>query len=605
VDDPQPDIGFRLLTCGLRRSAADNRVESVMRRLCVMFSALIVCSVLATGASPLPQQARKPAVGTGPARRAPRLVVLLVVDQLRADYVARFSQHWTGGLRRLLDEGASFPQAAYTYMATVTCVGHNSIATGSLPRTHGIVGNEIWDRAAGRASNCVADSDTTLVSYGGPVKGTGTSTRKLLVPTLPDELRAQVPTPPRIVALSLKDYTATSLAGRRADAALWMNLTAGTLVTSSAFTRATAPWVADFLRAHPIEADFGKTWTRMLPDSAYQFADDAEGERVPGQWTRTFPHALRGAGEKPDDNFYAEWEESPYSDSFLGELAQTSIDALKLGQGAGIDYLAVSFSALDLVGHDFGPRSHEVQDLLSHLDLTIGSLLAHLDRRVGRGNYVLALTGDHGVSPVPEQMAALGLNGGRVLTPALTARIDKALEPFLGPGKLVARMSYNDLFFEPGVYDKLRANPDAMRAALEAARSMPGIARAFSADQLAGVQGTPADELMRAAVASFHPARSGDFIVIPLPYHQFASSAARNSGTTHGSPYWYDRRVPLVLLGKGITRGTYTSPASPTDIAPTLAFLCGITLPAADGRVLDEALVGIDDPRSARRVSRD
>jgi predicted AlkP superfamily pyrophosphatase or phosphodiesterase len=299
---------------------------------------------------------------------------------------------------------------------------------------------------------------------------------------------------------------------------------------------------------------------------------------------------LRGAGGAPDEDFYNQWVESPFSDAFLGHLAEASIDALRLGQGRGIDYLAVSFSALDFVGHDFGPRSHEVQDVLARLDRTLASLIAHLDATVGRDRYVLALTADHGVSPVPEQMAALGLDAGRVITSELTARIDKALEPFFGPGSKVARIAYEDLFFAPGVYDKLRANAQAMHAALDAARSMPGVGRVFSAEELARSRDTLGDDVEREAEASFFPGRSGDFIVIPRPYFQFASSTSRRSGTTHGSPYWYDRRVPLFLLGQGIRKGQYLTPAEPIDIAPTLAFLCGITLPEADGRILNDAL---------------
>jgi hypothetical protein len=204
---------------------------------------------------------------------------------------------------------------------------------------------------------------------------------------------------------------------------------------------------------------------------------------------------------------------------------------------------------------------------------------------------VLALTGDHGVSPIPEQMAALGLGGGRVLTGDLIGRIERALEPFFGPGKKVARLSYNDLYFDRGIYDKMRANPEAMRAALEAARSTPGVARVFNADELAEAHAVSDDEVEAAALANFFPSRSGDFNVILRPYYQFTSSGTTKGGTTHGSPYWFDRRVPVFLLGKGIRRGQYLSDAAPIDIAPTLAFLLGITLPAADGRVLNEALL--------------
>ncbi len=524
-------------------------------------------------------------------RRTPKLVVLLVVDQMRADYAEKFGQYWTGGLRRLMDEGAWFREAAYRHMSTVTCVGHSSVVTGSLPRTHGIVNNDVWDRETGRIANCVADPETTLVSYGQPVKGTATSTKNLRVPTIADEMRAQLGGATRIVSLSLKDYTATSMAGRRADAVVWMSVSNMAFMSSSAYGQAPVPWLAEFIRTHPVEADLGKSWTKLLPESAYLYADDGEGELTPTGWTRVFPHVVKGEAAGPDRMFYNAWDSSPYSDAYLVRMAEASVDALKLGQGSGTDYLAVSFSALDLVGHSFGPRSHEVQDVLARLDVNLASLIAKLDKTVGRGSYVLALTGDHGISPIPEQMAALGLNGGRVMTGDLIGRIEKALEPFLGQGRKVARLSYNDLYFERGVYDKMRANPEAMRAALEAARATPGVARVFSADELAAAHATSDDAVEAAVLANFFPSRSGDFAIILRPYYQFTIGGTTRGGSTHGSPYWYDRRVPIFLLGQGIRRGQYLGDASPVDIAPTLAFLMGITLPAADGRVLNEALL--------------
>jgi predicted AlkP superfamily pyrophosphatase or phosphodiesterase len=560
-----------------------------MRRLFAAFIlALSVAAIATPLAAPPAEQAVSPRAVQ---RRTPKLVVLLVVDQMRADYVEKFGQNWTGGLRRLMDEGAWFREAAYRHSATVTCVGHTTIATGSLPRTHGIIGNDLWDREAGRGGNCVADPETTLVSYGAPAKGSATSTKNLRVPTMADEMRAQLRGPTRIVSLSLKDYTATSMAGRRADAVVWMSVSNMAFMSSSAYGPAPVPWLAEFIKTHPVEADLGKIWTKMLPESAYLYADDMEGELTPNGWTRVFPHVLKGEAAAADKVFYNAWDTSPYSDAYLTQMAEASIDALKLGQSSGTDFLAISFSALDLVGHAYGPRSHEVQDVLARLDVRLGSFFSKLDKTVGRDNYVLAVTGDHGISPVPEQMAALGLGGGRVLTGDLTGRIEKALEPFLGPGKKLARLSYNELYFERGVYDKMRANPEAMRAALEAARSTPGVARVFSSEELAAAHGTSNDEIEAAALANFFPSRSGDFSVFLRPYYQFTSSGTTKGGSTHGSPYWYDRRVPIFLLGQGIRRGQYLGDSAPLDIAPTLAFLMGITLPAADGRVLNEALL--------------
>ncbi len=559
----------------------------------IVFAALLPV-LFAPTLSSTPTVTSAPIVSAAPPpapapRRTPRLVVILVVDQMRADYVEKFGQNWTGGLRKLMDEGAWFREAAYPYMTTVTCVGHSTIVTGSLPRTHGIIGNSWWDRESGRSVNCVADPDATLISYGAPARG-GTSTRNLLVPALPDELRIQRGMAPRIVTASIKDYTATTLAGRRADAAVWFNSTARALATSSAFTFAPVPFVEAFVKAHPIEAYFGKTWTKLLPESAYLYADDAPGEAAAPDGSIVFPHQLKGRGKTPDADFYSEWTDSPFSDEYLGHFAETAIDALKLGHGAGggTDYLAVSFSALDLVGHDFGPRSHEVQDVLARLDRTVGSLLAHLDRSVGRQNYVLALAADHGVAPVPEQVAGLGVTGGRISTSDAVARVEKALEPQLGPGRKVAGVAANGLYFVPGVFEKMQGNPNAMRAALEAVQSLPGVARVIRADELAHPFASAEDRLELAAADNFYAPRSGDFIVIPRPYYVFGSGS---TGTTHGSPYGYDQRVPLFLLGQGIKAGRYLGASGPMDIAPTMAFLCGITLAAADGRVLNEALL--------------
>jgi len=394
-----------------------------------------------------------------------------------------------------------------------------------------------------------------------------------------------------VVSLSLKNYTATMFAGRKADAVSWFSNTARGWATSSVFSSAPVPFMAEYFRAHPVDADFGKTWAKLLPESAYLYEDAGLGEKAPVAWTNTFPHVMKGKdADKPDSAFYSTWWESPYSDAYIGALAEHTVDALKLGQGTGTDYLAVSFSALDVLSHGFGPRSHEVQDLLARLDVTLGSLIAHLDKRVGRANYVLALTGDHGVSPVPEQVAALGLDGGRILIADLTAAVEKALEPALGPGKYLAAASYGDLYFKPGVWQQIADNPKATRAVLEAIRALPGVARVFRGDQIASLEASLDDPVERAVAASYYPGRSGDLIVVPRPYWMFTTDAKADGGTTHGSSWAYDRRVPVFLMGQGVKPGQYLQSAGPMDIAPTLAFLCGITLPAADGRLLSEAI---------------
>lgn len=558
-----------------------------MKRLAVLpclLAALLAVSTSSTAAPGGQKAASSPETPT--TRAVPRLVVILVVDQMRADYIDRYGDTWTGGLRRLMNQGAWFKRAAYPYAATVTCVGHSTIATGSLPPTHGIVGNSWYDRASGQTVACAADPDTHLVRYGEGPDAAGSSARRLLVPNLADEMRLQMSRAPRVVTFSLKNYTASMMAGRRPDAATWFDSDKGQWVTSTAFAQAPVPWLARVIAERKVDAAAGDTWQRLLPPARYRNEDDGKGEQGVEQWTASFPHPLAGKEGKADASFYEAWAGSPFSDAYLAQLGMAAVDELKLGQGPGTDYLGISFSALDMVGHDFGPRSHEVQDVLARLDRSLGQLFAHLDRRVP-GGYVLALTADHGVAPIPEQTAALGVPAGRVPGADLVARIEKTLEGLLGAGKHVARTVGNEVIFAPGVLDKLRANPIAVRALKNAVREVPGVAAAYLGDELESLPANADDRLARAAAAGYYPGRSGDLIVFLKPYWLFGSGT---TGTSHGSPYGYDQRVPLFLIGQGIKAGRLESAAGPMDIAPTLAHLVGVTLSSADGRVLTEAL---------------
>jgi predicted AlkP superfamily pyrophosphatase or phosphodiesterase len=510
---------------------------------------------------------------------------------MRGDYIARYGSQWTGGLRRLVDGGAWFRRAAYPYLTNVTCVGHATVSTGAFPRTHGLVGNAWFDRDLGRSTGCTFDPGLTTISYASPVAG-GEGPSRIRAATLADELRAQMPVPARVVTMSIKERTAITLAGHRADAATWFNPAAGGFVTSSAYTSAPVPFVTAFTKANPVTADLGKVWTRMLPAGRYLFADAGRGEKPPAFWSAEFPHALEAKGEVPDAQFFEAWESSPFSDDYLGRLAIASVDALKLGQGTGTDFLGISFSALDLVGHDFGPTSHEVQDTLARLDRTIGALLDHLDRTAGAGNYVIALTADHGVAPIPEQAAAFGIDAGRLDAALVRQAAQTALASALGPGSYVVRSQYSDLILEPDVVEKLRRDPRALDQVLRALRAVPGVAAAFFAEQL-DAHAAAGERYAHAALLSYYPGRSGDVIVMPQPYWFFVAAdgtAQPGSATSHGTMYGYDQKVPIILFGKGVKPGEYARVVTPADIAPTLAYLCGVTLAHADGEILGEAL---------------
>ena len=442
-----------------------------------------------------------------PAAVPPKLAVLIVVDQMRADYVDRFQPDWSAGLKRLVTNGAWFTRAAYPYLDTVTCAGHATIATGTFPSTHGIFQNTWFDRGRNAMVTCTEDSSVKAVPYGKAVTGNDSAAR-LLVPTFPEEMRRQKGS--RVVALSLKARSAIMLAGHRGDAVTWRSESLDGWETSTAFTPMPVPAVQAYVSAHRVEADYGKTWTRLLPASRYADADEGLGERPPSGWTREFPHILSGnVGDSlPGDAYYQQWERSPYADAYLGRMAAGLADAMQLGTHDTTDVLAVSFSSPDLVGHAFGPRSQEVRDMFAQLDRTIGTLLDRLDALVGAHQYVVALTADHGVTEIPEQLKAEGRDGGRIDLAGVVQAIEDAARKALGPGKYVTRASYNDVYFAPGAFGTLTRNRTAMDAVMKAVSAQPGIARVFRGDELARAASS-SDAVLGAAALSYVPERRG------------------------------------------------------------------------------------------------
>ncbi len=544
---------------------------------------LTVCSltlaVLVSGS-----QAQTPAIAPPTRATAPKLVVFLSVDQMRGDYIDKFRHQWTRGLKRLVSEGAWFREADYPYFNTVTCAGHASMSTGSVPSVHGMILNTWWDRATQKVVSCTDDETKKLISYGGPAHGVGHSSERLLTTTIADEMRLQLRVPPRVVSISLKARSAINLGGHHPDAVIWLDDETAEWVTSTAFQTEPAPFFADYINQHPVRGEIGRTWDRLLPRDQYLYEESAIGRQRTALATKAFPHIVRGNGNQLDGSFSDAWESSPYSDAYLAALASKAIDALKLGRTTGTDFLGISFSALDKVGHDFGPESHEVQDVLIRLDQEVGGLLDKLDRDVGVGNYTVAVTADHGVGPVPEQLKAKGFDAGRISASGLSKEIDEVLTRTIGPGARRTRVINTDVYFTEGVYPQLVQTPTAMEAVLETIRRTPGVWRVYRKEQLLA-SGNDPNPLVRAAALGYFEGRSGDLIMLPRAYWITSTSTA-----THGTGHRYDTRVPVLLFGRGIKKGEYLQAAAPIDLAPTLALLTGITLPDARGRVLREAL---------------
>jgi predicted AlkP superfamily pyrophosphatase or phosphodiesterase len=505
----------------------------------------------------------------------PRLLVIIVVDQMRHDYLVRMAPQWRHGFRRLLDEGAVFENNRYPYLNTVTCAGHATIGTGSFPSTHGIIMNEWWQRGAGRRMSCTDDARVTAVPYAGKPESIGHSAHRLRAATLADRIRERSPEA-RVVAMSMKPRSTVMLAGHGGTAVTWLS-DANYWGTSTAYGEAPVPVIASYVGAHPLDAERATVWNRVNDLSAYAGEDDGAGERGPRGWGPTFPHPLTGNPGTPAERFYDLWERSPFSDAYLGRMAAATIREFKLGQRNVVDFLAVSFSAVDYVGHDFGPESQEVQDTLVRMDRTLGDLLGVLDATVGRDRYALGLSADHGVAPIPEARTAAGRDGGRIAARTVRAAIEQAMAPF-GPGPHTALVEYTEIYLTDSSMAIVRQKPEAERAVIEAVSALPGVLRVMRSDGLATRRGST-DPIERAAAYSHFPGESGDFQLVPKPYWITTESSA----ATHGTMHDYDQHVPLIFLGGAFKPGRYAEPSTPADLAPTLAALAGIPMPGADG----------------------
>lgn len=538
----------------------------------------------------------KAAPARTPHANRPKLIVMIVVDQMRADYVDKFRGEWTGGLKRLVEEGAWFHEAAYPYAATETCVGHATISTGTFPASHGMVANAWFvrehDEEKGKMVTCTADADAKNIAYAGRITKGGDSAAAMQIPAYAEELKFQTDAATRVVTLSLKARAAITMAGHKADSVTWFD-PSGAFVTSSAY--GTTPFVEQFAEMHPVTEDYGKTWSLALPRSAYLYDEKVPNASAVGGWAGSgFPHPLRGkeGSTAPDQAFFEEWATSPFADTKLTQLAEAAVDSLGLGKGGGTDYLGISYSSVDYVGHSFGPRSWEIQDVLVRLDRDLGELLARLDQKVGKGNYVVALSADHGVAPIPADMQTTGVDAGVLSLPELKERMDKVLERYNYPTPAVARIAGNDVYFGPGVYLKLKEDAPAMRALKEAVLAMPGVAQVYDAEELRSAERS-LSKTRDAFALNYFAGRSGDMMVLQKAYwltESSAEGAKRYTGTGHGTPYYYDQRVPILLMGYGIQPGEYFGAVTPADIAPTFAELTGVTLSTHDGRVLAEAL---------------
>ncbi|MEO8026147.1 MAG: alkaline phosphatase family protein [Bryobacteraceae bacterium] len=514
--------------------------------------ALLVLPIALLGQT---KTAPKPAAKAG----TPKLVVGIVIDQFRYDYLTRYRGQYTGAFARMLDKGADFVNAHHEHMPTVTAVGHSTFLSGATPAVSGIVGNEWYDRTLGkRVGN---SEDDTVKLLGAP--GKASSPRRLLVSTLGDQLKMSGKGG-KVIGISLKDRGAILPSGHMADGAYWMDAISGNFVSSSYYFNALPAWVEAYNAAKPAEKFHGEKWTAIDDPKKVMRLGPAEGNR-----------------------YYASLEATPWGNELIEGLAEKAIVAEKLGKGQAIDLLTVSFSANDYVGHALGPDSAEARDIAIRTDRIIEKLFQFIEKNVGMANTLVVLTADHGVSPTPEENIARKMPGGRFQMAELARTMESALTgKFGGDHWIVAQTEFAFYLNEKTIAERKLDHADVERVAAQAAWNFPHVFRVYTKDQL--IHGAfPYDQIGRRVANGFYPQRSGDVIVMPEAYW----IGGRAPGTTHGSPFFYDSHVPILFLGPGVKAGKYYKAAAVNDIAPTLAVMLGIEAPSgSQGRILEEML---------------
>ena len=502
------------------------------------------------------------AANTPPAR--PRLVLAIVIDQFRYDYLERFRKDYNSGLKRLLEQGAVFSDAHYLQAATVTAVGHSTFLSGATPSVSGIINNDWYDRESSQTVTSVFDPKSKLV--GGVPGAPGSSPRRLLVSTVGDELKMHG-VESKIIGVSIKDRSAILPVGHMADGAYWYDADSNHWVTSTYYRAELPDWVQKLNSEQLYQRYLGAKWLPFdAPDqSGTPFCSMAAGTEV---------------------RFCGGLEATPWGNEMIEEFAERAISNENLGRHSGVDILAVSFSSNDYVGHAVGPDDPAVRDISIRTDRLLGKLLDYVDARVGKDGTLVVLTADHGVAPVPEVNQARNMPGGRLAEARLTQRISEALTKRFGPGKWLLGGSATMPYLNQELIQTRRLDPaEVERVAAEAASKQEHIARVYTRHQLLSGQ-VQRDDVGRAFSLGFYGPRSGDLLILQEPYYLFEAT-----GTSHGTPYDYDSHVPIIFLGPGIQARTYWQRVAHNDIAPTLSAILGIEAPSGSmGRVLSELL---------------
>lgn len=527
-----------------------------------------------------------------------RLVVLIAVDQLIPEQLERLAAQLDGGLGRLVRAGTRFEAARLDYSMTATGPGHATFSTGCLPRTHGIVGNDMFDRATRAPQYCMHSGSARAVVDAGVLEGyPGRSTENMRARTIAERLKALDPAA-QVVSVAGKDRSALAMGGPDADGVYWWDLKAGGFMSSNAYADALPTWVSRGVNAAWLHEASGWTWKRVFDPEAPPPGtqpDERDGETPRADSGVTFPHALPAF---PVDEVDAGRRKalatavffSPLTDRFVMDLTLDAVTELKLGTDASLDLLAIGLSMCDVVGHGFGPYSHETTDTILRADDLLGELFTLLDEQVGAGRWVAALTADHGVLPLPEHLIAQGHSARRVTgseSAELRRTVSQRLKADFGDN---FGLKYA-LFAFSVDEDEVRAaghEPAAVRAVIAAeAVKTDWVRAAFTLDELLAPADAadPTNDHLRLFRNSTFPGRTSDVVLM----REERTLVALAKGTSHGSAHAYDRRIPLVFYGPGFAAEMRADACGSEDVLPTLFGALGLEVPTdIDGRDLIE-----------------
>jgi len=520
--------------------------------------------------------------------KKPKLIIGIVIDQMRYDYLTRFADKYgTDGFKRIINDGFSLENAHYNYIPTYTAVGHTSIYTGTTPENHGIIGNNWYDKYAKKYIYCVDDDNYTTV--GVESNGGKKSPYRMQTTTVTDQLRLAQNMQGKTISIAIKDRSAVLPGGHTANGAYWLEgKNEGKWITSSYYMKELPNWVTEFNNSGKAAEYMSKPWNTLYDINTYTESledDNAFEGKFSGKEKPIFPYDIPALKEKNGN--YDMIKAIPAGNSFTTDFVKAAIVGENLGKSEFTDFLAVSYSTPDYVGHQFGVASKEVEDTYLRLDQDLASLFNYLDAEVGKGNYTLFLTADHGVVQVPSYLQSEKIPAHYISSRELGAYVNTITLKYFKSDQLVENISNFQVFLNKEKLESLQL--DATTVAQKIADEVLNFDNIYKAVTARTMQTTHfTDGILQKLQKGYNQKFSGDVLLIPSPATLGSSS---RTGTSHGSGYSYDTHVPIIFYGNGIKSGVSKKAYTITDIAPTIANLLQIEFPnGTTGKIIEGAL---------------